>query len=368
MAKREDTTYFEKKLLEFVGTKDPMLEMLQWVMDKFMEIEVSQKTGAEKGERTEKRTGYRSGYRIRRFDTRLGTVYLSVPKIRQGGYIPFFVTEKKRSEQALIQVVQECWLNGVSTCKIEKIAGKLGLESLSASEVSEINKGLANSIIEGVTKTVSKYGRVIVLEDDLETSPSFLTYMNKALDYYSPFQSVFSISSDIPMKMPVIKEYDFDVFVSHRNFSYGWGTWCDRWQQVDWSMGAFNMLEKDVFMQQAFNRGGSDLYNMLQAQKQHKIDSWSIRFTLAHFVLHAVSIMPTQSFIRHLGLDGSGTHCPSTQMISERKLNMKTDFHFLPVIYEDKRFIDAFYMCYVRKKLPLIKRLINKMLKVSGFK
>ena len=53
MAKREDTTYFEKKLLEFVGTKDPMLEMLQWVMDKFMEIEVSQKTGAEKGERTE---------------------------------------------------------------------------------------------------------------------------------------------------------------------------------------------------------------------------------------------------------------------------------------------------------------------------
>ena len=142
MAKREDTTYFEKKLLEFVGTKDPMLEMLQWVMDKFMEIEVSQKTGAEKGERTEKRTGYRSGYRIRRFDTRLGTVYLSVPKIRQGGYIPFFVTEKKRSEQALIQVVQECWLNGVSTRKIEKIAGKLGLESLSASEVSEINKGL----------------------------------------------------------------------------------------------------------------------------------------------------------------------------------------------------------------------------------
>ena len=146
MAKREDTTYFEKKLLEFVGTKDPMLEMLQWVMDKFMEIEVSQKTGAEKGERTEKRTGYRSGYRIRRFDTRLGTVYLSVPKIRQGGYIPFFVTEKKRSEQALIQVVQECWLNGVSTRKIENIAKRLGIESLSASEVSEI----AVMVIKGV--------------------------------------------------------------------------------------------------------------------------------------------------------------------------------------------------------------------------
>ena len=94
------------------------------------------------------RTGYRCGYRIRRFDTRLGTVYLSVPKIRQGGYIPFFVTEKKRSEQALIQVVQECWLNGVSTRKIENIAKRLGIESLSASEVSEINNGLDEMVDE----------------------------------------------------------------------------------------------------------------------------------------------------------------------------------------------------------------------------
>ena len=126
MAKKNDTTFFENKLLDFVTAKDPMLEMLQWVMDKFMEIEVAHKTGAEKGIHAESRTGYRCGYRIRRFDTRLGTVYLSVPKLRQGGYIPFFVTEKKRSEQALIQVVQECWLNGVSTRKIEKIAKRIG--------------------------------------------------------------------------------------------------------------------------------------------------------------------------------------------------------------------------------------------------
>ena len=148
MAKKNDTTFFENKLLDFVTAKDPLLEMLQWVMDKFMEIEVAHKTGAQKGIHCQTRTGYRSGYRIRRFDTRLGTVYLSVPKIRQGGYIPFFVTEKKRSEQALIQVVQECWLNGVSTRKIENIAKGLGIESLSASEVSEINSGLDQMVDE----------------------------------------------------------------------------------------------------------------------------------------------------------------------------------------------------------------------------
>ena len=106
MAKKNDTRFFENKLLDFVVAKDPLLEMLQWVMDKFMEIEVARKTGAPKGSHSQGRTGYRCGYRVRRFDTRLGTVYLSVPKIRQGGYIPFFVAEKKRSEQALIQVVQ----------------------------------------------------------------------------------------------------------------------------------------------------------------------------------------------------------------------------------------------------------------------
>ena len=81
MAKKDDTIFFVNKLLDFVTAKDSMLEMLQWVMDKLMEIEVVHKTGAEKGVHAESRTGYRCGYRIRRFDTRIGTVYLSVQKI-----------------------------------------------------------------------------------------------------------------------------------------------------------------------------------------------------------------------------------------------------------------------------------------------
>ncbi len=154
MAKQNDTAFFENKLLDFITANDPMLEMMQWVMDKFMEIEIAHKTGADKGTHTSLRTGHRSGYRIRRYDTRLGTVYLSVPKLRQGGYIPFFVTEKKRSEQALIQIVQECWINGVPTRKIGNIAKKLGIETLSASEVSEINKGLDEMVTGFRTRTL----------------------------------------------------------------------------------------------------------------------------------------------------------------------------------------------------------------------
>ena len=75
-------------------------------------------------------------------------MYLVVPKVRKGGYIPFFVTEKKRSEQALIQVVQEAFVNGISTRKIERLAQSLGIESISASQVSEINKELNEHIKE----------------------------------------------------------------------------------------------------------------------------------------------------------------------------------------------------------------------------
>jgi putative transposase len=148
MTRKNDTAFFENKLLDFIAEQDPILSMTQWLMDKLMELEVAKKTNSEKGVHSDNRTGFRSGYRVRRFDTRLGTVYLSVPKLRKGGYIPFFVTEKKRSEQALLQVVQECYLNGVSTRKIDKIAKRLGIENISASEVSEINAGLDGMVEE----------------------------------------------------------------------------------------------------------------------------------------------------------------------------------------------------------------------------
>lgn len=84
MTNKNDTTFFENKLLDFVTAKDPMLEMLQWVMDKFMKIEVAHKIGAEKGIHAESRTGYRCGYRIRCFDTRLKLIWEPLMKSQQG--------------------------------------------------------------------------------------------------------------------------------------------------------------------------------------------------------------------------------------------------------------------------------------------
>ncbi len=114
---------------------DPLYAMLEWLTNELMKLEAENKVGAQKGEHCPTRTTHSFGTRVRRFDTRLGTIYLLVPKLRKGGYIPFFVTERKRSEPALLQVVQEAFINGVSTRKIERLAQSLGIESLSASQV-----------------------------------------------------------------------------------------------------------------------------------------------------------------------------------------------------------------------------------------
>jgi transposase-like protein len=153
---RNDSEIFRRILTGFVAEEDPLLSMMKWMMDQLMQIEAEQRVGAGKGEHSSERRSYFSGYRPRRFDTRLGTVYLMIPKIRKGGYIPFFITEKRRSEQALISMVKEAYVNGVSTRKIERLAKELGIENISASQVSQINKGLDEQVEEFRNRSLEK--------------------------------------------------------------------------------------------------------------------------------------------------------------------------------------------------------------------
>jgi transposase-like protein len=134
---------------------DPMLSMLEWLCAQFMEAEVSNFVGAGKNTHCPNRSDYRCGYRPRRLDTRMGMMYLMIPKLRSRGYVPFFVTERKRSETALIQVVQEAFVQGVSTRKMEKLARSLGIENLSRSQVSEMTKGLNEQVREFRTRSLA---------------------------------------------------------------------------------------------------------------------------------------------------------------------------------------------------------------------
>ena len=147
---------------------------------------------------------------------------------------------------------------------------------------SDKNKGLANSIIDGVTKTINEYGRVIVLEDDLIVSKDFLQYMNEALNYYDKDPAIWSISGYGP-KLPCLNQYRKDFYLSLRASSWGWAVWKDRWSSVDWLVKDFDKLQKDHKKRKMFNLGGNDMYRMLELQMLGKIDSWAIRWCFSQF-------------------------------------------------------------------------------------
>jgi putative transposase len=132
-------------LLEGEGL-DFLRESLSWVVQQLMEAEVSELVGAERGERApEERLTHRNGYRARRWDTRAGELELAIPKLRRGSYFPSFLEPRRRSEQALVSVVQEAYVAGVSTRKVDQVVESLGLR-ISKSEVSRICAGLDEQV------------------------------------------------------------------------------------------------------------------------------------------------------------------------------------------------------------------------------
>ena len=147
MTKTKHSELFEKLLVSFCQEDDPMKEMLQWVTNSLTEVEVnSLKTEAQKGVHSPTRKTYRNGYRVRRWDTRLGTIYLTIPKVRTGGYQPFFLVNRQRSEAALMSVIQECWINGVSTRKMKRVFHSFGIEDISAGQVSNVTRDLNEEV------------------------------------------------------------------------------------------------------------------------------------------------------------------------------------------------------------------------------
>lgn len=172
---------------------------------------------------------------------------------------------------------------------------------------SKNNKGLGNSIIQGVSKILESYPSVIVLEDDLVTSENFLEYMNQALDRYQGFSKVFSISGyNYPFR---IKDQEKnDVFFLPRPCSYGWGTWKDRWIKIDWNIEDFDEVRKHRASIKKFEEAGSDIFNMLRRQQNGEIDSWAVRWAYNQYKSDTLTAYPTVSKIRNTGFSKESTN------------------------------------------------------------
>lgn len=126
--------------------QDVVRESVAFMVRELIEAEVSELIGAELGERTSDRSTHRNGYRHRRWDTRAGTIDVAVPKLRQGSYLPSILEPRKRHEQALVAVVQEAYVNGVSTRKVDRLVEQMGIAGMSKDQVSRMCAGLDEQV------------------------------------------------------------------------------------------------------------------------------------------------------------------------------------------------------------------------------
>jgi hypothetical protein len=172
---------------------------------------------------------------------------------------------------------------------------------------SKSNKGLASSIIEGVSQVLEVHQTVIVLEDDLVTSSNFLTFMNSALIAYYENQKVFSVSG-YGLKVAIPQNYEYDVYFTPRGMSWGWATWKDRWDNVDWDVKDFKEFQVNKKEKSKFAIGGTDLNAMLKKQIDGKIDSWAIRWYYNQSKNNQLTVFPLESKVINLGFDDMATH------------------------------------------------------------
>lgn len=192
--------------------------------------------------------------------------------------------------------------------QVKEVAGQTtGFRNITVS-CSEQNKGLARSIITGTTSVIDQYGKVIVVEDDLYTSPSFLVFMNEMLQTFEKDERVFQVSG-YSTKGRIPKGYDNPCYLSIRAHSWSWGTWKDRWETVDWEVKDFEQLKASRTLQKAFNKGGSDLYGMLKGYMEGKNNSWYIRFNYEMHKQGRYSVCPLRSLVRNDGFVPESTHC-----------------------------------------------------------
>lgn len=213
-------------------------------------------------------------------------------------------------------------------------------------EQAQMNNGLAKSVISGVSKVIRKYGRVIVLEDDLVVSTYFLDFMNNALSKYENEPKVWSVSG-FTRDIPYLQEIDIDIYFSQRAQSWSWGTWLNRWDKIDWDVKDYKIFKRDFKMRRQFNEGGNDMSSMLDRQQCGRINSWAIRFCYAQFKNHSYTVQPRLTLVQNKGQDGSGTNCNYVREYSE--LSSQREWKFREFC-EDKNI--NIELKRTRKKIP----------------
>lgn len=225
---------------------------------------------------------------------------------------------------------------------------------------SDINKGLAKSVISGVTEVIRAYGKVIVLEDDLVVERCFLNFLNQALIIYENIPQVMQISAYM-FPIPEFAERTETLFLTNIT-SWGWATWSHAWEKFDPDATGWQTLLRNKAMRREFDVDGSYEYSdMLFRQKKGKIDSWAIYWNWSVYSHAGLVVYPPVTLVKNIGFDGSGTH--------SQKLNFE-DYNFsggaIPIKFSEDinpSKADSIYIKTALKKMsgPIYLRILKSI-------
>jgi len=230
--------------------------------------------------------------------------------------------------------------------------------------ISETNKGCANSIIGGVSQVLATHETVIVVEDDIVTTPNFLDYINQALQTYKGNKQVFSIGGySFPFEKPT--DYPYDGYFIGRTCAWGWGIWADRWEGVDWNVSDFAEFMQDTTQQRMFNRNGSDRVRMLRRTMQGEVDTWDIKLCYAQFKQGTYTLYPTVSKVSNIGFYSGDEN--NTSVYNRYKTRVdegaKRRFSFAQNAEENRYYVGRF-----REKFSVSVRAFNRLRTLVGLR
>ena len=220
--------------------------------------------------------------------------------------------------------------------------------------------GLAKSIISGVKEILERFDKIIVLEDDLYTSPYFLNYMNDALKCYQEQTELASISGySVPLK-----KIDPNLYFLPGTFWWGWGTWKDRWELFN-EDGAYLLKElKKRHMMKQYNINGSFLISpeiILKKLLKGKLSSWAVRWHASMVLEKKFSLYPSQSFVKNIGI-GSGENCRvKANCFNTQVAGKALEVDLLPVKVRPE-IVKKIKKFYLKAHLILLCNLIKKII------
>jgi hypothetical protein len=224
----------------------------------------------------------------------------------------------------------------------------------------EKNIGLANSIISGVTEIVNKYGKIIVLEDDIVTSIYFLQFMNESLGFYRNNNLIHSVSGcNYPTELEKLNQETYFLRIP---LCWGWATWKDRWDHFDKNLEEVMSTPKDIVEYMNFNNT-HDYFSQAIRNYKGDLNTWFIFWYLLSAKNKTLTLFPKKTLVNNIGHDGSGENCGDSGHYSQDIVDEKVTIENI-VIKENEYALKQHELYFKRLMLSFFTRVLNKLKKV----